>query len=178
MNNTEIQKLYELLNDAILKYGKIDYKFGSTCNIKTRSNLNIKMGELEDEECGEIYSELEKWFWTIQYEYNPFYITKGHIYKVGYEFFLNFINLGPYYGEFDEFDLRFTFDSDWFLNQLGMKNDEFIINNPYFDIENVHIYCHLENYRLGDLEHKFDFELKYYLDHWFDSVSTPKKQTV
>ena len=166
MNDTEIQKLYELLNDAILKYNKIDYEIVYAYHSST---FNIKMGELEDEECGEIYSELEKWFWTIQHEYNPFYISKGHIYKDGDEFFLNFINLGPYYGEFDEFDLRFTFDSDWFLNQLGMKNDEFIINNPYFDIENVQIYCHLENYRLGDLEHKFDFELKYYLDHWFDS---------
>jgi hypothetical protein len=158
MNDTEIQKLYELLNDAILKYNKIDYEIVYAYHSST---FNIKMGELEDEECGEIYSELENWFWTIQNTWNPFHTTKGHIYKDEGEFFLNFIYIGPFDEEFSSFDKRFTFDRDWFLNKLGMKNDEFIINNPDFDIECVHIYCQLENYRLGDLEHMFDFELKY-----------------
>jgi hypothetical protein len=53
MNDTEIQKLYELLNDAILKYNKIDYEIIADGR---DSYLNIKMGELEDVECGEIYS--------------------------------------------------------------------------------------------------------------------------
>jgi len=168
MNDTEIQKLNELLNDAILKYNKIDYE---QITVDGRDlYLNIKMGELEDEECGEIYGLLYCWFWGIYQEYNPFHTTKGHIYKDGDEFFLNLIYLGPFDGEFDEFDSRFTFDRDWFLNQLGMKNDEFIINNPDFDIKNVLIYCDLENYRLGDLEHNFDFELKYYTEDKFDFV--------
>ena len=159
MNDTEIQKLNELLNDAILKYNKIDYEIVYAYHCST---FNIKMGDLEDEDCGEIYDLLYCWFQGIYQEYNPFHTTKGHIYKDEGEFFLNFIYIGPFDGEFDEFDSRFTFDGDWFLNQLGMKNDEFIINNPDFDIECVHIYCQLENYRLGDLEHKFDFDLKYY----------------
>jgi hypothetical protein len=162
MNETEIQKLNELLNDAILKYNKIDYELIYAYH---HSSLKIKMGELEDEECGDIYSLLNDWFWIVQNgspnTWNPFYSTKGQICKDGDEFFLNLIYIGPFDGEFDDFDTRFTFDRDWFLNKLGMKNDEFIINNPDFDIKNVHIYCQLENYRLGDLEHKFDFELKY-----------------
>lgn len=175
MNDTEIQKLYELLNDAILKYNKIDYEIIADGR---DSYLNIKMGELEDVECGEIYSLWDYWFWGIQQEYNPFHRTKGHIYKDGDEFFLNYIYLGPFDGEFDEFDSRFTFDRDWFLNQLGMKNDEFIINNPDFDIKNVLIYCDLENYRLGDLEHKFDFALKYYTEDKFDFVLSENQNEI
>jgi hypothetical protein len=175
MNDTEIQKLYELLNDAILKYNKIDYEIVYAYHDST---FNIKMGELEDEECGEIYGLLDCWFWGIQNTWNPFYSTKGHIYKNGDEFFLNFIYIGPFDGEFSDFDKRFTFDRDWFLNKLGMKNDEFIINNPDFDIKNVLIYCDLENYRLGDLEHKFDFELKYYTDDKFEFVLSENQKEI
>ena len=44
MNDTKIQKLYELLNDAILKYGKIDYEIVYAYHCST---FNIKMGELD-----------------------------------------------------------------------------------------------------------------------------------
>jgi len=131
-------------------------------------NFDIQLGDLVGENIGPVYSILHSWFHSDFFYYKQnilqnFNAISGRILLVENEPFISIEFHGPYNEEFDEFNHQFNFDKNWFLNTLGMVNDDFVSSLPDFDIERVFIDCKIEQYSKGQPCHDFDLVL-FYLD--------------
>lgn len=128
--------------------------------------LEIKMGQFSNEEIGPLFPILHEWleeeFYNFLREIESIHNTVyGKIILIQNNPFVSVGFEGPFDGEFSDFHCRFKFDKRFFLETLEMKNDNFIRSLSDFEIKRIFINSEIENYRVGDSSHYFDFELFY-----------------
>jgi hypothetical protein len=166
MEKYQYSEFVDRLRRALNSCDCIEFKCDYYNYFNWNGFLEIKMGEFSNEEIGSLFPILHSWLEWDFYQYmreiksihNTVY---GRIILIQKELFISVGFEGPYDEEFSDFCCRFNFDKIFFLETLGMKNDNFVRNLLSFDIKNIFVFCHIENYRVGDLSHIFDFDIYY-----------------
>lgn len=165
MENQIYRQLVDQLRNALVANNYVEFNIYF---FEHEYNFKIQLGELVDEDIGQLYSILHSWFHSDFFYYKQnilknYNAISGRIYLVENEPFLSIEFHGPYNEEFDEFNHQFNFDKNWFLNTLVMVNDDFVCSLTNFDIDKVFIDCKIEQYSKGQPCHDFDLVL-FYLD--------------
>jgi hypothetical protein len=107
------------------------------------TTVDISIGDLENEQCGEIYSLLEEWFSegkfldSLMEKYDITYDFEGYFTLDEGEIVLNISFFGPLDDECD--DLYISFDEDFIADELNIDLDEYSSLIPDFDFEMISV---------------------------------------
>ena len=117
--------LKKLIEENLKKYNRIEFEV----SYSQGAIVEIKMGELRNRKCGEIYDLLETWFSygdfshyltskTITFDYKGWFEINSDDIMLQLQFFQNA------YNDNDFSEIEFAFDTDFIENQLKIKQSK------------------------------------------------------
>ena len=154
-------ELKSLLEETLKQHGKIEFDL---TYIHKGCNVEIKIGEKINEECGAIYDELS--YWLSYDEFIDYLINHGVQHNFDGEIFLDNgeicfkLNLRGSWYEYDDTDRRqIYFEEEFITNELNIKLTD--IGMDIYDEENLNVQFH----KLKDTPIT-RIELSFYKDKW------------
>lgn len=149
-------ELKQNLKETLNKFNRIDFK---VFHHHKGHEIDIRIGNLKNDECGIINSQLESWlgyeeFSEFLISHDIFYDFKGWIVNENDDIVIYVIFWGPYDDEFES--IFFQFEDDFVKNKLLINSN--LIKKNDFDVSNLYFNFSFEN------SAEIEFGELYYLD--------------